>query len=99
MRVGAILHCNVGFSLQWHLLLQSTDSGVLGLSSCGTLALLLYSTWDLPIPEIELESPLSIALAGRFFTTEPLGKPSPISLFIHSFNKHFLAFTMYQACW
>ena len=28
--------------------------------------------WDLPGPGIELESP---ALAGRFFTTEPPGKP------------------------
>ena len=27
---------------------------------------------DLPIPGMELESP---ALAGRFFATEPLGKP------------------------
>ena len=34
---------------------------------------------DLPDPRIELESPLSPALAGRFFTAEPPGKPvSPI---------------------
>ena len=30
---------------------------------------------DLPDPVIELISPVSPALAGRFFTTEPLGKP------------------------
>ena len=30
---------------------------------------------DLPDPGIELMSPVSPALAGRFFTTEPLGKP------------------------
>ena len=30
---------------------------------------------DLPDPGIELESPVSPALAGRFFTTEPRGKP------------------------
>ena len=30
--------------------------------------------WDLPGPGIE---PMSPALAGRFFTTEPPGKPSP----------------------
>ena len=30
---------------------------------------------ELPHPEIELESPVTPALAGRFFTTEPPGKP------------------------
>ena len=30
---------------------------------------------DLPDPGIELKSPASLALAGRFFTTEPPGKP------------------------
>ena len=30
---------------------------------------------DLPDPRTELESPLSPALAGRFFTAEPPGKP------------------------
>ena len=30
---------------------------------------------DLPNPGIELASPASPALAGGFFTTEPLGKP------------------------
>ena len=34
--------------------------------------------WDLPRPGVE---PVSPALAGRFFTTEPLGKPS-IMLFL-----------------
>ena len=33
------------------------------------------SPGDLPNPETELGSPVSPALAGRFFTTEPLGKP------------------------
>ena len=32
---------------------------------------------DLPDTEIEPVSPASLALAGRFFTPEPLGKPSP----------------------
>ena len=31
-----------------------------------------YSMWDLPGLGVELVSP---ALAGRFFTTEPAGKP------------------------
>ena len=33
------------------------------------------SSRDLPDPRIKLVSPASHALAGRFFTTEPLGKP------------------------
>ena len=36
--------------------------------------LLLPSPVDLPNPGIEPESPVSPALAGRFFTTEPPGK-------------------------
>ena len=32
---------------------------------------------DLPNPGIEPASPVSPALTGRFFTTEPPGKPSP----------------------
>ena len=31
-------------------------------------------SWDLPEPRIELASFVSLALAGRFFTTAPLGK-------------------------
>ena len=33
--------------------------------------------WDLPRPGIK---PMSLALAGRFFTTEPPGKPYHLSL-------------------
>ena len=33
------------------------------------------SLGDLPDPGLEPTSPGSLALAGRFFTTEPLGKP------------------------
>ena len=36
------------------------------------------SVWDLPVSGTE---PMSPALAGRFFTTEPSGKPSNISFF------------------
>ena len=42
------------------------------------------SPGDLPDPEIE---PTSTSLAGRFFTTEPIGKPSPFYTFIHSFQQ------------
>ena len=44
------------------------------LSSCGTWVQLPHGTWDLPGPGIE---PVSPALAGRFFTTEPPRKPPP----------------------
>ena len=42
------------------------------LSSCGSRAQLLCGMWDLPRPGLE---PLSPALAGRFSTTAPPGKP------------------------
>ena len=38
------------------------------------------SPGDLPDPGMEPESPASSALAGRFFTTEPPGKPGNSSL-------------------
>ena len=43
------------------------------LSNCGSQAQLLRGTWDLPRPGLE---PVSPALAGRFSTTAPSGKPS-----------------------
>ena len=42
------------------------------LSSCGSRTQLLRSMWDLPRPGLE---PVSPALAGRFSTTVPPGKP------------------------
>ena len=42
------------------------------LSSCGSWAQLLSCMWDLPRPGLE---PVSPALAGRFSTTAPPGKP------------------------
>ena len=42
------------------------------LNSCGTGASLLLGMWDLPGSGIE---PVSPALTGGFFTTEPRGKP------------------------
>ena len=42
------------------------------LSSCGSRAQLLHGMWDLPRPGLE---PMSPALAGRFSTTAPPGKP------------------------
>ena len=42
------------------------------LSNCGSRAHLLHGMWDLPRPGLE---PVSPALAGRFSTTAPPGKP------------------------
>ena len=42
------------------------------LSNCGSRAQLLRGMWDLPRPWLE---PVSPALAGRFSTTAPAGKP------------------------
>ena len=44
------------------------------LSSCGPRAQLLRGMWDPPRPGLESVSP---ALAGRFSTTAPRGKPPP----------------------
>ena len=54
-----------GFSLWWLLLLQSTGSKCTGFSHSGAQT---CGMWNLPRPGIE---PMSFALAGKFFTTEP----------------------------
>ena len=57
-------------------------------SSCGSQAQLwLCSMWDLPRPGLE---PVSPALAGRFSTTVPPGKPPQPAFNIH-FNVFYLA--------
>ena len=45
------------------------------LSSCGAWAWLLHGMWDLPGSGIE---PMSLALAGGFFTTEPTANTEPL---------------------
>ena len=47
------------------------------LSNCGSRAQPLRGMWDLPGPGVE---PLSPALAGRFSTSAPPGKPNHIFL-------------------
>ena len=47
------------------------------LSNCGSQAQLLRGMWDPPRPGLE---PVSPALAGRFSTTAPPGKPSNVIL-------------------
>ena len=53
--------------------MRASTAAARGLSSCGTGAELLHGMCDPPGPGIE---PVSPALAGGFFTTEPPGKPS-----------------------
>ena len=53
------------------------------LKSCGTRASLLRGPRDLPWSGIE---PVSPALAGGFFTTEPPGKPQYTHLFVQMYN-------------
>ena len=50
------------------------------LSSCGSRAQLLRGMWDLPRPGLE---PVSTALAGRFSTAAPPGKPQIVLLIPH----------------
>ena len=55
------------------------------LSNCGSRAQLLCGMWDLPRPGLE---PVSPALAGRFSTTAPPGKPYHIFLIHSSVDGH-----------
>ena len=59
----------------------------LRLSSCGSRAQLLRGMWDLPRPGLE---PVSPALAGRFSTTVPPGKP-PDSILLRVFTSMFIS--------
>ena len=52
------------------------------LSSCEAEAQLLHGMWDRPEPVVK---PVSPALAGRFFTPEPPGKP-PASFLYDKYN-------------
>ena len=56
------------------------------LSNCGSRPQLLHGMWDLPRPGLE---PVSPALAGRFSTTAPPGKP-----LTDLFKPHFLVCKM-----
>ena len=62
------------------------------LSNCGSRAQLVRGMWDLPRPGLE---PVSPALAGRFSTTSPPGKPHFI-LFLKKSCYFFLALKLYK---
>ena len=66
-------------------------------------ALLLWDRWGLPGPGMESVSP---TLAGRFFTTEPPGKPKALGLYSTVFRgilllKHSLLYPqlLYTSKW
>ena len=65
------------------------------LSSCGSWAQLLCSMWDLPRPGLE---PMSPALAGRFSTTAPPGKPNSSVFNFSSYIFNFQVFFSYSLC-
>ena len=64
------------------------------LSSCGSRAQPLHGMWDLPRPGLE---PLSPALAGRFSTTAPPGKPLDLFLFHSVLSMRFILVAVYIA--
>ena len=79
------------------------------LSSCGAWAQLLRGMWDLPGPGLE---PMCPALAGRFLTTAPPGKPMLVIFIKRAYNyksletislEHFiclsLLFRFCYLCW
>ena len=95
---GCSLAVCAGFSLQGfscgaqslgHSGFRSCTSWALEhrLSSCGAQASLSQGMWDLPGSGIDL---MSLALANRFLTTEPPGKPWSAYFFflINSFSIH-----------
>ena len=52
-------------------------------SNCGSGAQSLRGMWDPPRPGLE---PVSHALAGRFSTTAPAGKPQDFLFIVNNFN-------------
>ena len=57
------------------------------LSNCGSRAQLFRGMWDPPRPGLE---PVSPALAGRFSTTAPPGKPK---------RRYFVSSVRWYSCW
>ena len=66
------------------------------LSSCGSRAQLLRGMWDLPRPGLE---PVSPALAGRFSTTAPPGKPQIHFLIASSGRRGVLTLKLLKNSW
>ena len=65
------------------------------ISSCGSQAQLLHGMWDPPRPGLE---PMSPALAGRFSTTVPPGKPPPDIFWLGCLLLLFLSLLRCMSC-
>ena len=79
------------FATPWTVAYQAPPSMGFSRQECWS-GLPFPSPGDLPYPGIEPEFPAAPALAGGFFTTEPLGK----TLIIVTANVYY-AFCMFQA--
>ena len=66
------------------------------LSSCGSRAQLLRGMWDLARPGLE---PVSPALAGRFSTTAPPGKPNKVILNHREVKRQLNSFFLQKNTW
>ena len=77
--VFVLSHSVVSDSLQPHALYPSSIHGIFQAKYWSGLP--FPPLGDLPGPGLEPESPVSPALAGRFFTPAPLGKPTSMSDF------------------
>ena len=64
-----------------------TGSSIHGISQAGILEWVDLLPGDLPGPEIQ---PVSPALVGRFFTTEPTGKPKALLTVLTSLFPNFV---------
>ena len=71
-QAGATLHRGARASHYRGLSCCGAQAPERRLSSCGSRAQMLRGMWDLPRPGLE---PVSPALAGRFSTAAPPGKP------------------------
>ena len=68
-----------------------------GLSSCGSWAKLLLLRQNLPRPGVK---PVSPALAGRFLSTVPSGKPSLVNFNLNFFLQTKVAMCLFRYfCW
>ena len=78
--------------------LSTSGSQAHRLNNCDAWALWLHGTWEFPRSSIE---PMFPALAGGFFTTDPLGKPKIFFLLpdnkpTHSLSRPFICWVCFK---
>ena len=89
--------------MQWNIgsrvsCLSTSGSQAHRLNNCDAWALWLHGTWEFPRSSIE---PMFPALAGGFFTTDPLGKPKIFFLLpnhkpTHSLSRPFICWVCFK---